>query len=210
MPNHNSPIPSPELVDKEIKVLELRRVGLTWVRIAEEVGYADHTGAYAAYKRAIKRTMQQPADELREQELDRIDRLQVAVWPAAMKGDTRAVLTIVRLMERRAKLTGLDMPIKIEQDVTTWTGGDTIDRAVRDLAALLTRDDATSTGASAMAEHISETQPVTTGNELENLVDSLGARMGQDSDGRGVDSLASDNETKDSLGGSSTNQRGCY
>jgi hypothetical protein len=205
MPNHNSPIPSPELVDKEIKVLELRRVGLTWVRIAEEVGYADHTGAYAAYKRAIKRTMQQPADELREQELDRIDRLQVAVWPAAMKGDTRAVLTIVRLMERRAKLTGLDMPIKIEQDVTTWTGGDTIDRAVRDLAALLTRDDATSTGASAMAEHISETQPVTTGNELENLVDSLGARMGQDSDGRGVDSLASDNETKDSLGGSSTN-----
>jgi hypothetical protein len=205
MPNHNSPIPSPELVDKEIKVLELRRVGLTWVRIAEEVGYADHTGAYAAYKRAIKRTMQQPADELREQELDRIDRLQVAVWPAAMKGDTRAVLTIVRLMERRAKLTGLDMPIKIEQDVTTWTGGDTIDRAVRDLAALLTRDDAISTGASAMAEHISETQPVTTGNELENLVDSLGARMGQDSDGRGMDSLASNNETKDSLGGSSTN-----
>jgi hypothetical protein len=205
MPNHNSPIPSPELVDKEIKVLELRRVGLTWVRIAEEVGYADHTGAYAAYKRAIKRTMQQPADELREQELDRIDRLQVAVWPAAMKGDTRAVLTIVRLMERRAKLTGLDMPIKIEQDVTTWTGGDSIDRAVRDLAALLTRNDATSTGESAMAEHISETQPVTTGNELENLVDSLGARMGQDSDGRGVDSLASNNETENPLGGSSTN-----
>jgi hypothetical protein len=205
MPNHNSPIPSPELVDKEIKVLELRRVGLTWVRIAEEVGYADHTGAYAAYKRAIKRTMQQPADELREQELDRIDRLQVAVWPAAMKGDTRAVLTIVRLMERRAKLTGLDMPIKIEQDVTTWTGGDTIDRAVRDLAALLTRNDATGTGESAMAEHISESKPVTTGNELENLVDSLGSRVGQDSDGRGMDSLASDNETENPLGSSSTN-----
>jgi AraC-like DNA-binding protein len=204
MPNHNSPIPSPELVDKEVKVLELRRVGLTWVRIAEEVGYADHTGAYAAYKRAIKRTMQQPADELREQELDRIDRLQVAVWPAAMKGDTRAVLTIVRLMERRAKLTGLDMPIKIEQDVTTWTGGDTIDRAVRDLASLLTRNDAIGSGESPMAEHISETEPVTTGNELENLVNSLGSRVGQDSDGRGMDSLASDNETENPLGGSST------
>ena len=206
MPNHNAPIPSPELVDKEIKVLELRRVGLTWTRIAEEVGYADHTGAYAAYKRAIKRTMQQPADELREQELDRLDRLQVAVWPAAMKGDTRAVLTIVRLMERRAKLTGLDMPIKIEQDVTTWTGGDSIDRAVRDLAALLTSHDATGTGESAMAEYISESEPVTTnGNELENLVNSIGARMGQDSDGRGMDSLASDNESENTLGGSSTN-----
>ena len=204
MPNHNAPIPSPELVDKEIKVLELRRVGLTWTRIAEEVGYADHTGAYAAYKRAIKRTMQQPADELREQELDRIDRLQVAVWPAAMKGDTRAVLTIVRLMERRAKLTGLDMPIKIEQDVTTWTGGDTIDRAVRDLASLLTRNDAIGSGESPMAEHISETEPVTTGNQLEDLVNSLGSRVGQDSDGRGVDSVASDNETENPLGGSST------
>jgi hypothetical protein len=205
MPNHNAAVPSPELVDKEIKVLELRRVGLTWVRIAEEVGYADHTGAYAAYKRAIKRTMQQPADELRTQELDRIDRLQVAIWPNAMKGDTRAILTIVRLMERRAKLTGLDMPIKIEQDITTWDGGDSIDRAVRDLAALLTSHDATGTSESAMAEHIGETESITAGNGLENLVDSLGARLGQDSDGRGVDSVASDNETKDSLGGSSAN-----
>lgn len=205
MPNHNAAVPSPELVDKEIKVLELRRVGLTWQRIAEEVGYADHTGAYAAYKRAIKRTMQQPADELRTQELDRIDRLQVAIWPNAMKGDTRAILTIVRLMERRAKLTGLDMPIKIEQDVTTWTGGESIDRAVRDLAALLTANDATGTGESAMAEHISESEPVTTGNELADLVNSLGARVGQDSDGRGMDSVASDNESENTLGGSSTN-----
>jgi AraC-like DNA-binding protein len=205
MPNHNAAVPSPELVDKEMKVLDLRRAGLTWTRIAEEVGYADHTGAYAAYKRAIKRTMQQPADELRTQELDRLDRLQLAIWPNAMKGDTRAVLTIVRLMERRAKLTGLDMPIKIEQDVTTWTGGDSIDRAVRDLAALLTANDAVGSGESAMAEHLSTTEPVATGNQLENLVDSVGARMGQDKDGRGMDSLASDNQAENTLGGSSTN-----
>ena len=84
MPNHNAAVPSPELVDKEVRVLELRRMGFTWSRIAEQVGYADHTGAYAAYKRAIKRTQQQPADELREQELDRIDRLQLALWPNAI------------------------------------------------------------------------------------------------------------------------------
>lgn len=205
MPNHNAAVPSPELVDKEMKVLDLRRAGLTWTRIAEEVGYADHTGAYAAYKRAIKRTMQQPADELRTQELDRLDRLQLAIWPNAMKGDTRAVLTIVRLMERRAKLTGLDMPIKIEQDVTTWTGGDSIDRAVRDLAALLTANDATGSGESAMAEHFSAAESVTAGHQLENLADSVGSRLGQDEDGRGMDSLASDNQTENALGGSSTN-----
>ena len=195
MPNHNSPIPAPELIDKEIKVLELRRAGLTWQSIAEETGYADHTGAYAAYKRAIKRTMQQPADELREQELDRIDRLQLAAWPNAMKGDTKSIMTIVKLMERRARLLGLDTPIKIEQDITTWNGDDSIDRAVKDLAALFIANNATGTSESAMAEFVSESEPIAARNELENLVDSIGARVGQDENGRGVDSLESDNQS---------------
>ena len=191
MPNHNAAVPSPELVDKEVKVLELRRAGLTWQRIAEETGYADHTGAYAAYKRAIKRTMQQPADELREQELDRIDRLQLAAWPNAMKGSERAILAIVRLMERRAKLLGLDAPTRIQQDVTTWTGDESIDRAVRDLAALLTANDADSSGESAMAEPTGESLAITTGDGLEELADPLGERLGQDPNGSGVDSLES-------------------
>ena len=191
MPNHNAAVPSPELVDKEVKVLELRRAGLTWQRIAEETGYADHTGAYAAYKRAIKRTMQQPADELREQEVDRIDRLQLALWPKAMKGDERSISTIVRLMERRAKLLGLDAPTRIQQDVTTWTGDESIDRAVRDLAALLTANDADSSGESAMAKPTGESLAITTGDGLEELADSLGERLGQDPNGSGVDSLES-------------------
>ena len=191
MPNHNAAVPSPELVDKEVKVLELRRAGLTWQRIAEETGYADHTGAYAAYKRAIKRTMQQPADELREQEVDRIDRLQLALWPKAMKGDERSISTIVRLMERRAKLLGLDAPTRIQQDVTTWTGDESIDRAVRDLAALLTANDADSSGESAMAEPTGESLAITTGDGLEEVADPLGERLGQDPNGSGVDSLES-------------------
>ena len=197
MPNHNAAVPSPELVDKEVKVLELRRAGLTWQRIAEETGYADHTGAYAAYKRAIKRTMQQPADELREAELDRIDRLQLALWPKAMKGDNASINTIIRLMERRARLLGLDTPIKIQQDITTWTGDDSIDRAVRDLAALLTANDENSSGASDVGEHQGEIEPITAGNELEELVDSIGSGLGQDSDRLGVDSMESPTTAQD-------------
>ena len=197
MPNHNAAVPSPELVDKEIKVLELRRAGLTWQRIAEETGYADHTGAYAAYKRAIKRTMQQPADELREAELDRIDRLQLALWPKAMKGDNASINTIIRLMERRARLLGLDTPIKIQQDITTWTGDDSIDRAVRDLAALLTANDENSSGASDVGEHQGEIEPITAGDELEELVDPIGSGLGQDSDRLGVDSMESPTTAQD-------------
>jgi hypothetical protein len=197
MPNHNAAVPSPELVDKEVKVLELRRAGLTWQRIAEETGYADHTGAYAAYKRAIKRTMQQPADELREAELDRIDRLQLALWPKAMKGDNASINTIVRLMERRARLLGLDTPIKIQQDITTWTGDDSIDRAVRDLAALLTANDENSSGASDVGEHQGESEPITAGDELEELADPIGSGLGQDPDRLGVDSMESPTTAQD-------------
>jgi hypothetical protein len=205
MPNHNAAVPAPELVDKEVKVLELRRAGLTWQRIAEEVGYADHTGAYAAYKRAIKRTMQQPADELREAELDRIDRLQLALWPKAMKGDNASINTIVRLMERRARLLGLDTPIKIQQDVVNWDGNESIDRAVRELAALLTANDAISAGESAMAIEASEIEPTAAGNELEDLADPIGERLGQDPNGVGVDSVASPEQPEDTMGSSSGN-----
>jgi hypothetical protein len=202
MPNHNAAVPSPELVDKEIKVLELRRAGLTWQRIAEETGYADHTGAYAAYKRAIKRTMQQPADELREAELDRIDRLQLALWPKAMKGDNSSVNTIVRLMERRARLLGLDLPIKITQDITTWDGDESIDRAVRDLAALLEGNTEESSGEGAMAEHSGEIVAITAGDPVADMADSVGPRMGEDTDGIGVAGVSGDNQPEDSLGDS--------
>jgi len=202
MPNHNAAVPSPELVDKEIKVLELRRAGLTWQRIAEETGYADHTGAYAAYKRAIKRTMQQPADELREAELDRIDRLQLALWPKAMKGDNASVNTIVRLMERRARLLGLDLPIKIQQDITTWDGDESIDRAVRDLAALLEGHAEESSSENPMAEDSGTTLAITAGDELADLADPVGARVGQDENGGGVDSLPSGEQSQDPMGDS--------
>lgn len=201
----NSKVPDPELVDKEIKVLELRRAGLTWQRISEETGFADASGAYLAYKRAIKRTMQQPADELREQEIDRIDRLQLALWPKAMKGDNASINTIVRLMERRARLLGLDTPIKIQQDVVNWDGNESIDRAVRELAALLTANDAISISESPMAIEASEIEPITAGDELEELADPIGSGLGQDSNGLGVDSLASVEQPQDEMGSSSGN-----
>lgn len=122
MPNHKA-VPDPEQLDKEVKVLELRRAGLTWQRIAEEVGYADHSGAYVAYKRAMKRVLQQPAEELRNAELDRLDRLQLAVWQKAMRGETNAIGSVLRIMERRAKLLGLDAPQKIQAEVMNYDAG---------------------------------------------------------------------------------------
>jgi hypothetical protein len=206
MPNHNAAVPSPELFDKENKVLELRRAGLTWQRIAEEVGYADHTGAYAAYKRALKRTQQQPADELRFAELDRIDRLQLALWPKAMKGDNASINTIVRLMERRARLLGLDTPIKVENEVKVIDGGD-LDESVRRFAYLVAEARALghSNGEQTILEVSSEAESDTAGIELADLVDPVGSGLGQNENGRGVDSLESPEPEENPLGSSSEN-----
>lgn len=130
MPNHNA-VPDPEQVDKELKVLELRRMGMTWQRIAEQTGYADHSGAYLAYKRAIKRTLQPVVDEVRDMELDRLDRLQMALWPKAMQGSERSVLAIVRVMEHRAALLGLKKPTQMELEVTNANGATIRDNAQR-------------------------------------------------------------------------------
>lgn len=126
----------PDVIDKERRVLELRRAGLTFDVIAQEVGYSNASGAYHAFTRAMKRTLQQAgADELRELELDRLDRLQRFAWPQATQGNLRAIDSILRIMARRARLLGLDAPIK--QEVTTFEGGTEIDREVQRLVALL-------------------------------------------------------------------------
>ncbi|MEU4228278.1 hypothetical protein AB0F17_28625 [Nonomuraea sp. NPDC026600] len=59
------------------------------------------------------------ATETRELELIRLDRLQAALWPDAMTGDTTAARTILRVMDRRARLLGLDTAKTIKTVLTT-------------------------------------------------------------------------------------------
>ena len=207
MSNVNSPVPFDEVIRREYEVLEFRRAGMTWHRIAERVGYATPSGAHAAYMRAMKRTLQEPADQVRQAEVDRLDRMQLALWPKAMRGEVNAVATILRVMERRAKLLGLDMPVKISQDVTVWEGGESIDRAVRDLAELLRANAADSSGESAVAGDTGEAEPATADAGLADMADPVGAGMGQDENGSRVDSVRGDISTQDEMGGSSENPR---
>lgn len=129
--------PPPELVERERQVLELRRAGATYDDCARAVGYATPQGAYLAYQRALKRTLVETgAEEARQQELDRLDRLQRAVWPNALQGDLAAVNSVLRIMDRRARYLGLDAPIK--HDVTVETVDPTsIDAEVARLVGLL-------------------------------------------------------------------------
>lgn len=103
---HNTP--SAETIETERQALELRRAGASYDEISARVGYAHRSSARRAVERALARTLQAPAAELRDLENDRLDRLQMALWPKAMRGQERSVEMVLRVMERRARLNGLD------------------------------------------------------------------------------------------------------
>lgn len=100
-------------VEKQRRALDLRKGGATYVQIAQELGYKDHTAAVAAVKVALQKTLQEPADELRELECARLDTLLISIWPTARRGDLGAVDRVLKIMARRAELLGLDAPKKI-------------------------------------------------------------------------------------------------
>ena len=90
------------------QALNLRKLGATYETIARECGYAHRGTAYAAVQRELQRTLQEPADELRRLEAQRLDDLYRAMIPKALKGDGWSVDRCLRIMERRAALLGLD------------------------------------------------------------------------------------------------------
>lgn len=96
-----------------VQALELRKTGETFDAIAARLGYKTRQAAYTAVDRALKRVLQEPTDEVRKIEAERLDALLLAMWTPAQQGDQGAIDRVLRIMERRARLLGIDAPTKI-------------------------------------------------------------------------------------------------
>lgn len=99
--------------DKQRQALELRKAGKSLDAIAQEVGYNSPSGAFRAIVSGLRKTLQEPADEVRKMELERLDAMLEATWEFAMTGKPEAVDRVLKIMERRAKYLGLDAPKEI-------------------------------------------------------------------------------------------------
>lgn len=89
----------------------MRRDGHTLQAIADSLGYAGRQGASEAIKAGLAKTLQEPADELRRIELDRLDALWRPMFKLATSGQQGShayVDRCLRIMERRARMEGLD------------------------------------------------------------------------------------------------------
>lgn len=102
---------------RALKALELRLAGASYRQIAVSVGASLKT-VYLDVQRMLREYASEPAEQVRNAELGRLDRLLLAHWPAAVKGDYRATATVLSIMDRRARLLGLDAPLRI--DLTAW------------------------------------------------------------------------------------------
>jgi hypothetical protein len=95
-------------LDRTLEALRLRQAGFTYDEIAARVGYANRSSAFRAVSSALKRTLKEPCDAVRMVELTRLDQMIKALWPAAEKGNLGSIDRVIKIMERRAKLLGLD------------------------------------------------------------------------------------------------------
>lgn len=107
-----------QAAERRVQALALRREGATFTEIGEALGI-NRSAAHKAVSRALDELAQLAEGEvvsLRALELDRLDALQRSVWTQAMDGALPAVDRVLKIMERRSKLLGLDAPIKQEAE----------------------------------------------------------------------------------------------
>lgn len=101
---------SPEAIEKRkrmVQALRLRETGAHYRQIGDALGVSTST-AHAYVSDALKELTREPAESVLQMELARLDTLTLSLWKDATAGHLKAIDRVLRIMERRAKLVGLD------------------------------------------------------------------------------------------------------
>ena len=105
-----------ESAQRQQKAIDLRLAGATFEKIGDALGVS-RQAAHKMVGRAVSQMAEDNADAIervRAIEVARLDRLLLGVWQPARSGDLRAVDRALKIMERRARLLGLDRPQGLE------------------------------------------------------------------------------------------------
>jgi len=114
--------------EREEMALTLRIEGKSYKEIARALEMSDG-GAYKAVMRAIRRLnekIDEDAATVKRMELERLDIMLAGIWPKVKAGRESAIDRALKIMERRAKFSGLDAPKAV--DLTS--GGEKLARFI--------------------------------------------------------------------------------
>lgn len=103
------------VADEALRALDLATAGLSHAKIAAllDVPVKDVKGLIKAGKK------QDPRVPDADMDARRLDQLQGALWPLASKGDPDAIATMLKLMERRDSMNGIDGDLPAAVKATT-------------------------------------------------------------------------------------------
>lgn len=102
----------------------MRLAGATWDQITTALKYSSRAAACKDFLRAMEANQAATAENatlLRQIELARLDRLQAAFWPGAMRGEHRCGRLVIDVHRERVKLLGLDAAQRtVDNAVDAW------------------------------------------------------------------------------------------
>jgi hypothetical protein len=103
--------------ERRRKALELRKAGASYEQIATQLGYTNKGSVWRDVRDAIADIYREPAMDVRQLELGRLDAMLLGVWQKAKAGDPHAIDRVIRIQERRSAYEGLDMPRALKVEV---------------------------------------------------------------------------------------------
>lgn len=96
------------------QALLLRRSGLSFSAIGQRLGLSK-SRAHALVQMGLEDAREQVAahsDQLRTEEVSRLDGMLSKIYAKAARGDLQAIDRVLKISERRARLFGLDAPVR--------------------------------------------------------------------------------------------------
>ena len=110
--------------ERRARAVELRLAGYSLKQIGAELGVTFQAVAKMINKELseLRDVAEKDAEILREVEVARLDAMLKAKWPEVEIGNDAAIDRVLRIMERRAKLLGLDAPTRSNVEANIETG----------------------------------------------------------------------------------------
>jgi hypothetical protein len=114
--------------ERAARALELRKGGATYEMIGQDLEVST-VRAFQIVNEALKALVAEPAAEVRKLEVERLDHMLSVIWPVATNAASETTTVdasllemilkaqdgVRKLMERRAKLLGIDAPEKVQE-----------------------------------------------------------------------------------------------
>jgi len=115
--------------ERDLKCVELRKAGLTWQAIADQLGYASPGHAYDRFMAIMREYPREDIEATRNLIRDRYESMLRAIWPDVLRGKLLAIDRASRILENIAKLEGANRP----EQVQVFYGETELDAALREL-----------------------------------------------------------------------------